>query len=342
MRAKFAALLVVAGCASGPTIRVEESIKPDVRVLPEVDESDVSARQFRPDPLLQVDKALRHDREADRRLLAGKDDPPKPEAKGANEKDPRLVIAEAQAAGTNVPEEGDCDGGLCKYRFRKGEEYLVYGCYRTDVLIELAPGEKYKDDQRKRIAEGWAHDLTEAGDARGNVVQVLVLRQRTDHPAVQRAWFTSNVGTYYLRLEAADPDESRCMRGLTFSHPQRELRRLMADAERESARDNADSSPAKMLSAQYTIEVIEGAPSWVPTAVVAEMSGDRAGVVIQFPQSVAWSSAPVIKTDGGVNDCRWIPETHTISCNNLFHKAVVKMGSEATGYERVLIQKAKE
>jgi type IV secretory pathway VirB9-like protein len=337
-----AALLLVAGCASGPTIRVEEPIRPDVRVLPEVDESGVSERQFQPDPLLQVDKALRHDREADRRLLAGKDDPAKPTAaKGAQDKDPRLVISEAQAAGTNVPEEGDCEGGLCKYRFRKGEEYLVYGCWRTDVLIELAPGEKYQDDQRKFIAPGWRHERTEAGDTRGNIVEVIVLRQKTDSPGVQKAWFTTNVGTYYLRLEAADPDEGRCMRGLTFMHPQRELKRLMADAERSAERET-DASPASMLTAQYTIQVIEGSPSWVPTAVIGQMTGDRAGVVIQFPPSVAWSSSPTIKTDGGVNDCRWIPETHTIACDNLFRKAVVKMGSEATGYERVLIRKARE
>ena len=83
-------------------------------------------------------------------------------------------------------------------------------------------------------------------------------------------------------------------------------------------------------------------PYWTPTAVVAQMVGDHAQVVIQYPRGVAWRQKPAIMVDGAVNDCHYVPETYTHVCDGLFNKALIKVGSAETGYRKVLIRRAKE
>ena len=264
MRKEVIALLLAAGCGHAQVIRVEPEIRPDVRPLPTVDLSDVNDEQFKPDPMPMVDKAIR-DRAADLAWAKSGKEPaskakPAGEA-GATKEDPRLLVAKAQNEATMVPRKGDCVGGVCKYRFRKGDTYLVYGCHNATVLIELAPGEHFNDkDDRPSIAEGWRHNVVESGDGHGNIVDVVTLLQDTSDPKPELAWFTTNVATYLLQLEAAAPGETRCMRGLQFVHEQRELRRLIRDAEmREDAQSSGGEAAAPAptsLSAQYTIEVL--------------------------------------------------------------------------------------
>jgi type IV secretory pathway VirB9-like protein len=344
MRGVVIALLLV-GCSSGPVVRVESPLRPDVRLMPDPDPGPNLIRET--DAVHAVDRAQRKLDEA----VAGK----KAED-GAQELDARAVIREGQISGTEDVIEGDCPGGVCLYDYQHGRGYAIHTCYEEDTLLELAPGEKVNDDRARGdtasptrcafpLARGWCAALTKSGNAKGAIVENLIIWQTTRTPATKRAWVATNYGLYRFELHAATPGEERCMSHVRFYHRDMETRRLMDRAERTGERDEsgaADDGPAA-LSSQYTIEVLEGSPSWVPTAVVARMQGDRAEVAIQFPRGVQWSAKPVIKTDGSAaNDCSWIVETNAYVCQNLFHLAIIQMGSAETGYEKVRIRKAKE
>ena len=347
-------LLLAAGCGHAQVIRVEPEMRSDVREMPEPNPprgliSETPA-------VSSVDQAIRK-RDADMRLLSGKDSDAVAQAEGASEKDPRLVIREGEVEGTSDVIEGDCPGGTCTYAFHHGRTYALHTCHMEDLILELAPGEEVNDDRARiptdrdpnpkrcalQLADGWCLSVTKSGDGRRGIVQDLVIRQTTSRPGTRKAWLATNYGLYRFLLHAATPGEDRCMGHVSFFHSDLDVRRQMRAA--EDAADRPEVEPAvsaSMLSAQYTIEVTAGNPTWVPTAVLAEATGDRGRVTIQFPPNVAWTTKPAIMVDGGVNDCRWVPETHAYVCDGLFRKALIKMGSAETGYEKVLIRKVKE
>lgn len=333
MRWLFCAL-ILAGCGGQP--RVVQYAPPmprqGDRPPPTVDLSDVSP-PFRRDPLSMVD----HD------VL------PQPEQKGAKDKDPHLLIAEANREADTEPEDGDVEGNTQTYRYRLDGRFRVYGCFKEQVEIMFAPGERVvesmndgKEERRGRLVKGWDHGFTESGDNAGHIVQVMVLKPIAEEPGLRKLTVHTSVGPYTFLLEVLPRDELRCMDRVRFRHPKRELERLEAE---EAQRDDVAKKAALdggCSSANYEIEVIEGSPHWVPTIVWRTCDGEHARVHIQFRPDVAWSKIPALKVDGGVADYRYVAEDHVMIYEGLFSSAVLKLGSEAQGYERVWIRALKE
>lgn len=325
--------LALAGCGGQPRViqYAPPMPRPGDRPPPVVRLDDVSP-EFRRDPMSMVDH---------------RNDPVLQDA--AKNKDPHLLIAEANREANTEPEEGEADGNTQTYIYSLTGRFNVYGCYKEQVEIMFAAGEKVvesmndgkSEERHARLVKGWDHGFTESGDTHGHIVQVMVLRPIAEDQGIRKLTVHTSVGPYTFLLETLARDEPRCMDRVRFRHPKRELDQLIADdVQRKDIATKAAASGC--ASANYEIEPLEGSPSWIPTLVWRTCDGDHARVHIQFRADVAWSKIPALKVDGGVAEYRYVPEDHVMIYEGLFSVAVLKLGSKEQGYERVVIRALKE
>lgn len=334
---KMLMALVLAGCGGSPrVVQYAQPMRPDNSPPPIVTLDDVSP-PFKRSPLDMVD----HD-------VLPAIGAQTPSTKGATEKDPHLIIGEANAEADTVPEEGDADGNTQTYDYERSHSFRVYGCYKEEIDVMFAPGETIveslgdKDHQQRVLAKGWRHGFTQSGDDDGHIVQVMVIRPIDESTGVRKMHVHTNVGPYTFLLEVLPRDETRCMDRVRFRHPKRELQRLVAEDEQRKDVAQKAKFDGGCTSANYEIEVTEGSPRWVPTLVWRTCEGDHARVHIQFRADVAWSKIPAFMSDGGVVDYRYIPEDKVIVVDGLFTRGLLKLGSKEQGYERVAIRALKE
>lgn len=272
-----------------------------------------------------------------------------PKQQAAKQKAPYTVIADGKRDADTVPEEGDVSGNTQVYEYQRDRNFRVVGCFKEDVEIMFAPGERIVESMIEhkekepllRLVRGWDYSFTQSGDGDGHIVQVMVLKPISEETQLRKLNVHTSVGPYTFLLEVLPRDEIRCMDRVRFRHPKRELDQLIADdVQRKDVAQKAASDGC--TSANYEIEVLEGSPSWVPTLVWRTCDGDHARVHIQFRADVAWSKIPALKVDGGVAEYRYVPEGHVMVYENLFSVAVLKLGSKEQGYERVVIRALKE
>lgn len=315
------ALLMISGCGTTKIVQYQPPMRVSEAPPPRVDLGDVS-KPFQRDAMYMADHL---------------DQQPAPAAKDA-----RAVLGDANRDAEDDVEEGGNEGYTYVYAYDPDREFDVYGCYMETVRIQLAVGEQFHSDGRRVIAKGWSYSTTKTGDNHGNIVEVLLLQQVAQRPGTQHAWWTTNVGQYGIKLQAGEPEETKCMRSIRFRHPQRELNQLIADRQQREEIKAQGVSDGGCTSANYEIEVKEGSPRWVPTIVWRTCEGDHARVHIQFRGDVAWRRIPALKSDGGVVDYRYVPEDHVMVVDGLFNRAVLSLGSRETGYEKVEIHALKE
>lgn len=251
------------------------------------------------------------------------------------------IVASGNADALTDPTQCEMAGNTLICDYVPESEYAVYACGARNVVIQFAPGEHMTRRIGFGNSTGWSDAVARTGDGHGQVVDVLVLRPKNSDMGRQYAQVFTNVGPYYLELNVLREDEKACMRAVRWNHPERELLKLMASADK--AEDDAEPvAPPARMSMQYEIEVLDGSPRWTPVSVARITRGDRAEVVIQFPSNVAWSKVPGFKCDNGLCDYRYVPEDHTIVVPGTFTRAVLSLGSKEQGYERVLIRALKE
>jgi type IV secretory pathway VirB9-like protein len=327
MRSKFMACLVLAaaGCAGPRVVQYAQPMRADGTALPVVRLDDVSP-PFRRDPMEAVDHDVIRER------VKG----------GATEKDPHLIMREANADAYTAPEEGEAEGHTQVYLYAAEKEFPVYACAKRNVVLQLAPGEHVSGEPDMGNSRGWSHLQKQSGDGHGNIVEVVLFRPAREDLDRQYAQIFTNVGPYYLELNVLATDETSCMRAVRWRHPERELQRLIADDDQRKDVKTKSAETHGCVSANYEIEILEGSPRWVPTFVWRTCDGDHARVHIQFNGDVSWSKIPSLKSDGGVVDYQYVPEDHVMVVEGLFTRGLLSLGSKEQGYERVSIRALKD
>lgn len=325
-------VLFLGACGTTKVVQYAEPLPRRVQAPAAIDLSDVS-KPWKRNPLAAVDNDVLREQA---------------QATAAAEKDPLLLIREANQDAYTPPGEGEAEGHTQVYVYDPDREYPVYACAKENVQIRLAVGERLTGepvfgDAGKKNARTWSIVPATSGDGHGKQIVVLLISPNREGLPKQRMQLLTNVGPYTLELNVLPADEG-CMRAVRWRHPQHELNQLAIDAEQHEevqakvSRGGGDGC----TSSAYEIEVMEGSPRWVPTLVWRECSGDRAQVHIQFRGDVAWSKIPALKTDGGVADYRFDPSQKVMHVAGLFNHAMLQLGSKEQGYERVAIHALKE
>lgn len=255
--------------------------------------------------------------------------------------DGREIVAAGNADALTDPTLCEMAGNTLICDYMPESTYEIYACGARNIVMQFAPGERMTREPLMGNRSGWSHVRAQTGDGHGHIVDVLLFRPKSDEMSQQYAQVFTNVGPYHLKLNVLRENEKACMMAVKWNHPQRDLLRLMAAADKPDDERESAPAPARM-SLQYEIEVLDGSPRWTPVSVARITRGDRAEVVIQFPSNVAWSKVPGFKCDNGLCDYRYVPEDKTIIVPGTFSRAVLSLGSKEQGYERVLIRALKE
>lgn len=362
-----ALVLLAAGCGGSPT-HVAYAAPP---TLPRVERAQSSAGDEerlapvpKPDPLIAVDT------DVIRPTLVGKGNklvlngakPPEPEPEPEAPKDPQSVVKDARARSlAHVAEYGelcgmDGDELVCKYR--RGVTYEVFACARQPVRIELAVGEvmtgngfvfgpnyllpgKVTQQGQQEQSTGmtfWQPSEVEVtGDGRGNSVNAYYVRAANER-LVKRsiAMFGTNIGPYKLDLVVLPTGDPACMSAVRWKHTAIDQQRALQMA--QVARANLEAQAEKVArdaaceDMRYTIEVAVGAPKWTPTKVYNVCDGDHAQVIIELPDTVTYSTWPVMavtkRGKTAVAQCTLDKEAYRFVCDNVFSGAMLRVGDD--------------
>jgi type IV secretory pathway VirB9-like protein len=330
-------LLVVVGC-SAANPRVQYAPRPAPLPVPSPPPKlDLSTLTARPMPM-QRPQATSQDVE-----------PPDPDEQ---ETQKMQALEDAAQDAMRTVLDGRFHGAVHEWEFEDGEVYEVPTQVGATTTLQLEPGEQKIDGNEESDvlfgnSRGWGkHQYVQSGDAHGRLVWSIVIRPDKPGPDADVTIFT-NLRTLHLwlrRVEQGDP----YVRRVRLRMLKLERQQLMAEhREREALKIAAPAlpslSPAKdqgagCTSANYEIEVIDGDPSWVPTTVWRQCEGDIAKVHIQFPANVRWSKVPALSNDGAVATHRYDSKQHVMHVDGLFRKAILQLGSDKDGYERVRIR----
>lgn len=319
-------LVVGIGCGSTETPRPQYAPRRPTAFSPPPPQLDLSTLTRRPVPLEPLEAS-----------------DPDPNDEEDPEFEKSVVAGDAIDDAVRTVLDGSFKGAVHEWPYREGDVYEILTQVAATTTVQLEPGEEKTAPVMIGNARGWGEtQYVQTGDSHGHLVRSIVFRPEKRGPDTDVTIFT-NFRTLHILMRRVEPEEPY-VRRVRFRMLELEREQLITQQqEREELKHVASKAVDEgCTSAQYEIEVAEGNPSWVPTMVWRTCDGDVAKVHIQFRPDVRWSKIPGLATDGGIASYRYDPKEHVMHADGVFRRAMLTLGSDKDGFERVRIRALRE
>jgi type IV secretion system protein VirB9 len=196
---------------------------------------------------------------------------------------PTVVIEHANAVASQGPETDGFVNAIMTYTFMPGGIYHVYTAPENVTDLVLEPGEEITGEPAAGDTLRWR--LGVGASSVAGVPQTHVFIKPTRAGLTTNLTLNTNRRTYFLRLESV---ETASMVAVQWSYPQTDS--LSSPATSPTDADERAAADVSALHFDYTIEVVEGAPTWKPQAVF----DDGRKTYIRFHKAILHGESPAL------------------------------------------------
>jgi type IV secretion system protein VirB9 len=200
---------------------------------------------------------------------------------------PLQLAADANHKASQAPDRSDYFNAIVQYSYEPGTLYQVYAQPMRITDIALEPGEKILGQPASGDVVRWLLALGKSME--GGIEQWHVYLKPTRPELETNLAINTDRRSYLLELHSyADT----YMAAIVWRYPEDELARLQTQAS-ELASQQKNSAPVVGIDAlnfNYTIQVVQGTPSWTPVQVF----DDGRRTFIRFPSAMVLREAPAL------------------------------------------------
>jgi type IV secretion system protein TrbG len=200
---------------------------------------------------------------------------------------PRELAADANHKASQAPDRSDYFNAIVQYAYEPGTLYQVYAEPMRITDIALEPGEKILGQPASGDVVRWLLALGKSMEAGTEQWHVYVKPTRPELET--NLAINTDRRSYLLELHSyADT----YMAAIAWRYPEDELARLQTQAA-DLATTQKTSAPVVGIDAlnfNYTIQVVQGTPSWTPVQVF----DDGRRTFIRFPAAMVLREAPAL------------------------------------------------
>jgi len=200
---------------------------------------------------------------------------------------PQEVVADANHKAAQAPGTSDYFNAIVQYAYEPGTLYQVYAEPMRITDIALEPGEKMLGQPASGDVVRWLLALGKSMEHGVEQWHVYVKPTRPDLET--NLAINTDRRSYLLELHSyADT----YMAAVVWHYPEDELARLQTQASDLAAEERASAPVVGLdsLNFNYTIQVIEGSPTWTPL----QAFDDGRRTFVRFPPAMRVREAPAL------------------------------------------------
>lgn len=205
-----------------------------------------------------------------------------------NNRPPYRIIEAANAAATHKPDRYGYFNAIMQYDYAEGALYQVFCAPFKLTDIQLQPGEELLGKPGIGDPVRWKAGSS-ASYKNGRKIQHLYIKPTRPNLSTTLI-LTTNRRTYHIELHSY---KKTYMSAVSWIYAQDEMEFSSAKSEeirRENEMIQTSSVDISNANFNYTIEVDDGSPIWIPVRVFD--NGKK--TYIQFPDALAASEAPAL------------------------------------------------
>lgn len=254
---------------------------------------------------------------------------PKPKEQNSPEAldqpDPLSVIDQANQLASQNPEKYGYFNAIQQYDYSLGALYQVYTAPLKLTDIQLQPGEKIMGKPAAGDTVRWVMGV---GTSRveGQVRQHVYVKPTKPNLHTTLS-INTDKRTYHIELHSYP---ETYMVAVNWRYPHEELQKMQDQLAHEQAEKEKVIAPQvniDQLNSNYTVQVMQGSPRWVPTNVF----DDGQKTFIQFPKEMLNREAPALFVLSSGNETQLVNyrvRNNYYIVDRLFERAELRLGQK--------------